>query len=220
MGVNSLQWYHIPSLGKVGEIALLAGDEWHHCYHVMRLSTGDSIILTDGKGSCMEGRIMKAISNEGLIELIIDRHEDFSNHRGYKLSIGFAPTKNIDRTEFAVEKLVELGVDEICFLDCKHSERNRIRSDRFEKIIVAASKQSRKIVFSKMIDFTTPLKYIQQKKYEQPEIEMLCCHLDPGSKPVFENYLPGKDALLLIDPEGGFSPDEIEMMTALKAKLV
>jgi 16S rRNA (uracil1498-N3)-methyltransferase len=92
--------------------------------------------------------------------------------------------------------------------------------DRFEKIIVAASKQSRKIIFPKMVDLTTPLKYIRQKKYEQPSTEILCCHLDADSKPVFENYFPGKDVVLLIGPEGGFSHDEIEMMRGLNAKFV
>jgi 16S rRNA (uracil1498-N3)-methyltransferase len=122
----------------------LAGDEWHHAYHVLRLAIGDSLILTDGLGQCLEGIIRSATKHEGLIELTHDRQDEFGNRRTYKLSIGIAPTKSIDRTEYAVEKLVELGVDEICFLRCQHAEREKIRIDRFEKIILSAAKQSKK----------------------------------------------------------------------------
>jgi len=220
MGVNSLHWYYVQSLGKTGEMVSLAGDEWHHCYHVLRMTTGDSLILSDGCGQCMEGVIKSASQHGGLIELTHDRHDEFRNPRRYKLSIGIAPTKNIDRTEFAVEKLVELGVDEICFLDCKHAERTRIRIERFEKIVVAAAKQSRKISLPTLIDFMSPLKYIQRKKSGQPEINVLCCHMDSSSKAVFENYSPGHDVVMLIGPEGGFAPDEVEMMEGLHVKMV
>ncbi len=220
MGVNSLHWYHIPTLGKAGEMVSLAGDEWHHCYHVLRITTGDSLILFDGCGQCMEGVIKSASQREGLIELTHDRQDEFRNHRRYKLSIGIAPTKNIDRTEFAVEKLVELGIDEICFLDCKHGDRNRIRIERFEKIIVSAAKQSRKILLPALLDLMSPTKYIQRKQSEQPEINVLCCHLDTSGKAVFENYSPGHDVVMLIGPEGGFAPDELEMMASSHIKMV
>jgi len=198
----------------------LGGDEWHHCYHVLRITTGDSLILSDGRGHCMEGIIKSASQREGLIELTHNRKNEFRNPRQYKLSIGIAPTKNIDRTEFAVEKLVELGVDEICFLDCKHAERTHIRIERFEKIVVGAAKQSRKISLPTLIDLMSPLKYIQLKKSEQPEINVLCCHMDSSSKSVYENYSPGHDVVMLIGPEGGFATDELEMMAGLHVKMV
>ncbi|MBK9981860.1 MAG: 16S rRNA (uracil(1498)-N(3))-methyltransferase [Saprospiraceae bacterium] len=220
MGVNSLHWYYLASLGKTGDVVSLTGDEWHHAYHVLRLTTGEPIILTDGKGNCMKGMIRSASKHEGQIELADDLHAEFQNPRKYKLSIGISPTKNIDRTEFAIEKLVELGVDEICFLACRHAERTHLRIDRIEKIIIAAAKQSRKIFFPRLIDLTPPVQYVNQKQTEQPGIQVLCCHLDESGKSVAENYLYGQDVVMLIGPEGGFADEEIDALTGLAVKMV
>ncbi|MEO5905228.1 MAG: RsmE family RNA methyltransferase [Saprospiraceae bacterium] len=220
MGVNSLHWYYVPALGHVGEFIPMAGDEWHHCTNVMRLTPGDRIILTDGKGQCFEGMISKASAKEGSVELINDVSRIFAAERHYKVSIGIAPTKNIDRTEFAVEKITELGVNEICFLNCQHGERNKLRMDRFEKIVIAAAKQSRKTIFPSLVELTNPLQWIRQKTAENPDQSILCCHLDPESIPLFENYLAGRDVVILIGPEGGFSSDEIKSMKEAKAQLV
>jgi len=219
MSVNSLHWYYLPSLGKVGESVSLKGDEWHHAYHVLRLTTGDSLILTDGLGQCMEGIIRSATKHEGLIELTHDRQDEFRNRRTYKLSIGIAPTKSIDRTEYAVEKLVELGVDEISFLRCQHAEREKIRIDRFEKIVLSAAKQSKKIRFPAINNLLTPLEYIARKKSEYPAIQVLCCHLDSMSKAVYENYSAGQDVVMLIGPEGGFSTNELDQMLKLNVQM-
>src|SRR5215207_4650916 len=105
MGVNSLHWYYVSALGHVGEYVSMTGDEWHHCSHVLRFSSGDHIIVTDGKGKCFEGIIHNTSAKEGSVELIDDRSRNFGTDRAYKVSIGIAPTKNIDRTEFAVEKI-------------------------------------------------------------------------------------------------------------------
>jgi 16S rRNA (uracil1498-N3)-methyltransferase len=190
----------------------MTGEEWHHAYQVLRMNTGQSLILFDGKGKCMEGILHSTTKSEGHIELLRDRKDDFWIDRPYRLSIAFAPTKNIDRTEFAVEKLVELGVDEICFLTCQHSERTKIRLDRIEKIVLSAGKQSRKILLPVIRDFISPSLLVSQTKEKQPETLLLCCHLDTTSKSVTQNYSPGRDVLMLIGPEGGFTEDEIGQM--------
>lgn len=168
----------------------------------------------------MEGVIRKATKLEGIIELTADHHADFQNPRSYHLSIALAPTKNIDRTEFAVEKLVELGVDEICFLDCLHAERHHIRIERFEKIIISAAKQSRKIFLPPLIDLLSPEKYIQRKRKDKSDEKILCCHLDSSSRPLIENYSPGSNVVMLIGPEGGFASEELEMMMGLNVNMV
>ena len=212
MGVNSLQWCYLPSLGREGQTVILEGEEWHHCQHVMRMRPGDNLILCDGKGNCIEGMIHIAESKEGKIELIRDLSEQFNNPRTYRISIGMAPTKNIDRTEFAVEKLVEIGVDQIYFLDCDNNERTRLRMDRMQKIGIAAAKQSRKTKFTQMFDMMTPAKCIEKFKKEDSGYQMMVCHLDEESKSIPENYLRNSDVLLLIGPEGGFSKKELEEM--------
>lgn len=220
MRVNSLPWYYLAGLGKTGDMQSLQGDEWHHCFHVLRLTTGDAIILTDGCGNCQQGVIRSASKHEGVVELQKDLRDDYRNPRTYTLSIGLAPTKNMDRTEFAIEKLVELGVDEICFLECKHAERTHLRLDRFEKIMISAAKQSRKTRFPVLLDMTSPVKYVNQKQNENPAIYVLCCHLDETSTSLVENYLAGQDVVMLIGPEGGFADEEISALTGLGASLV
>jgi 16S rRNA (uracil1498-N3)-methyltransferase len=220
MGVNSLPWYYLARLGQVGDEVKLSGDEWHHCYHVVRLKPGDSLILTDGQGKCMEGKIVSHSQKEGILELIADREIEFRNPRSYKVSIGLAPTKNIDRTEFAIEKLVELGIDEIAFLDCKHAERRQVRLERFEKIILAAAKQSKKITFPVLVNLISPGHYIFEKKQQQPDTTLLCGHLDDFAKNLKENYSAGDNVVMLIGPEGGFARDEIDEMIHQNVKLV
>ncbi len=220
MGVNSLHWYYTPSPLKEGEEITLEGDEWHHCFNVLRMRSGDNIILCDGKGACMEGNIRSASSKEGRVDLTRDLTLIYQNPRPYKVSIGIAPTRNIDRTEFAVEKLVELGIDEICFLDCRHGERPHLRMDRIQKIMIAAAKQSRKITFPLLHDMVAPDKYMDRKKDDLPNALIMACHLDLSNKSISENYLPGMDVVLLVGPEGGFSVEELEMMGRKGAKLV
>jgi 16S rRNA (uracil1498-N3)-methyltransferase len=220
MGVNSLPWYYSRVLSKAGDTVILGGDEWHHCFQVLRMTPGESVILFDGKGQCLEGIIRSASKNEGTIELIQDRSHDFRVDQPYKLTVAFAPTKNIDRTEFAVEKLVELGVDEICFLDCEHSERSRIRMDRMEKIILSAAKQSRKINLPGITDLISPNLLVTQYRKEKPETQIFCCHLDETSVPLTGTYSHGQDVLILIGPEGGFTNEETQQMEQRGATLV
>jgi 16S rRNA (uracil1498-N3)-methyltransferase len=220
MSVNSLPWYYAPSITKAGDSVILAGEEWHHCFQVLRMTPGESVILFDGKGVCMEGIIRSATKNEGAFDLIQDRSMDFRVDQPYKLTIAFAPTKNIDRTEFAVEKLVELGVDEICFLDCDHSERSRIRLDRMEKILLSAAKQSRKILLPAITDLISPNVLVTQFRRDQPDTRIYCCHLDNTSTPLTENYTRGHDVLMLIGPEGGFTNEETQQMMQRGATMV
>ena len=220
MGVNSLPWYHLPNLAEAGNTTSMAGDEWHHCYNVLRMGEGDSILLFDGAGLCKEGMIKTATKNEGLIELTEDLTNSFTIPRDHKIIMAFAPTKNIDRTEFAVEKMVELGVDEICFLDCDHSERAHLRMDRMEKIGLSAAKQSHKLYLPIFRELISPNMLITHFKRENPDIQVYCCHLDESSSPLSENYLPDQDVLILVGPEGGFSVEECEQMAMRGGKMV
>ena len=220
MSVNSLPWSYLAALDQASATISLSGDEWHHCYNVMRMGEGDTLLLFNGRGLCMEGLIKVATKNEGLIELTADLTTSFLVSRQYKLTVAFAPTKNIDRTEFAVEKLVELGVDEICFLDCDHSERTHLRLDRMEKIVLSAAKQSRKVYLPSLKDQISPTMLVTHFKNEQPDAQLFCCHLDETSVPLYQNYSPGHDVLMLIGPEGGFSKEETEQMALRGAHMV
>ena len=117
-----------------------------------------------------------------------------------------APTKNMDRTEWFAEKATEIGFDELTFLNCRYSERKIIKTERIEKILVSAIKQSLKAnkpVLNEMTDFQ---KFITQDFKGQKFI----CHCYEGEKKLLkEAIIPGEDALILIGPEGDFSEEEV-----------
>jgi 16S rRNA (uracil1498-N3)-methyltransferase len=210
MGVNSLPWYYTDTLDGLQEIVSLSGEEWHHCVHVLRMSIGDALILFDGKGHGYEGIIRSSTKAEGSIELIADRSADFQIRSTCRINIAFAPTKSPDRTETAIEKIVELGVETITFLDCKNGERSNIRMDRIKKIAIGAAKQSRKLFLPEIHNFITPESLILKSKIQNPKLKFLCCHLDADALPLQDTYHGEDDVVVLIGPEGGFAPEEID----------
>lgn len=220
MEVSGLPWYYLETLGQPGEEAFLSGDEWHHAAHVLRMQEGDGLILFDGKGHCLEGRLQKVGRQEGHVVFIRDRTADFAVSGQPAITLAFAPTKNIDRTEFAVEKLVELGVSRIVFLQCEHSERVHLRLDRMQKIVISAAKQSRKVRLPALSDLTSPVPFIETCLAHQPAAILLACHLHAEERPLFANYSHPADVVLLIGPEGGFSPGEVNAFRELGVKLV
>ncbi len=86
MGVNSLPWSYLPLLEEAGSSVSLTGDEWHHCYNVLRMEEGDMLLLFNGQGLCMEGTIRIATKNEGRIDLTRDLTDSFRVHRPYTLT--------------------------------------------------------------------------------------------------------------------------------------
>ena len=234
MAVNALPWSYSPVLGNPSETVILTGDEWHHLHHVLRMHEGQSLTLFDGKGRCMEGYIQRATKSDGHIELVRDCSEDFAGHRDFRLTVAMAPTKQAERIEFAIEKLVEIGVDVIAFLDCAHGERTHVRYDRYEKIAISAAKQSRKLFLPRWIELISPVVYVEQCNRQGSILEsstvdpglpsrpfdILCCHLDQDSSPLFANYSHSRDVVVMIGPEGGFSKGEIEGLKLLGARMV
>ena len=220
MSVNSLPWYYAPEIDPAYNSLVLSGDEWHHAHHVLRMKEGERLIFFDGRGLCAEGILTKAGKNEGLAELIRNAADDFADPGSYRITVALAPTKQIDRTEFAVEKLVELGVHRICFLDTEHGERAHLRMDRMDKIVISAGKQSRKILLPPLMELITPAALINMVQQEAPQTQILACHLDHTATPLANTYRPGHDVLVLIGPEGGFSSGEIRQMNEMNVQIV
>ena len=185
-------------------------EESRHCRMVLRLREGDLVHLTDGKGTLFEARIIDAHSRQ--VTVNVTGQQDNFGRRGYRLHLAVAPTKNIDRFEWFLEKATEIGIDEITPLICEHSERRQLRNDRLEKVITAAVKQSLKTyhpVLHELIDFK---KFIAAK-YEG---QLFIAHLDEiDPLPLQKIYQKGSDVTILIGPEGDFS--DLEMASARKA---
>lgn len=185
-------------------------EEAAHCLRVLRLGVGDEVMLTDGKGCFYKAVISAATSKRCQVKVTetIEQEPLWNGH----LHLAMAPTKNMDRIEWLAEKATEIGFDELSFLNCRYSERKVIKTERVEKIVVSAVKQSlkaRKPVVNEMMDFA---RFVKQDFAGQKFI----AHCNEGEKPLLKEILvPGEDALVLIGPEGDFSPEEVKLAESL-----
>lgn len=182
-----------------------------HCCRVLRMKEGDTIHAVDGKGFAYECVITDANPKKTEIE-IISRFEE-KRHWEPRITLAVAPTKNIDRMEWLLEKAVEIGIDRIIFLKCTRSERKDVKNDRLNKILVSAMKQSMKATlpeFCGMKTFKEFIKDLDSSKDESIKI-MGYCSAEFPRKELVNVYKAGKNVVLLIGPEGDFSPEEVEM---------
>jgi 16S rRNA (uracil1498-N3)-methyltransferase len=185
-------------------------EESRHCRMVLRLREGDMVHLTDGKGTLFEACIIDARSKQVTVN-VTGRQENFGR-RGYHLHLAVAPTKNIDRFEWFLEKATEIGIDEITPLVCEHSERRQLRKERLEKVITAAVKQSLKTYHPVLNELTDFKRFITSKH----EGQLFIAHLDETDPvPLQKVYQKGSDVIILIGPEGDFS--ELELVSAHSA---
>lgn len=197
-----MRLFYTPDIEKSPE---LPEEEAAHCLRVLRLTTGDEITLTDGKGFFYKATIC-AVTNRRCQVKIIEKIPEKKGWTGH-IHIAMAPTKNMDRTEWFAEKATEIGLDELTFLNCKLSERKGLKTERIEKILISAVKQSLKAsvpILHEMIDFK---KFIAQPISGQKFI----AHCYPDVKPLLKDIAKEKeDALIMIGPEGDFSKEEVD----------
>ena len=183
---------------------LLGEQESWHCTRVLRLEVGGTIHITDGLGNLYECVILIADPKKCIVN-VVDIKTGYLK-RGNHLHIAIAPTKSVDRFEWFLEKATEIGIDEITPLFCAHSERIRIKTERLEKIIVAAMKQSLKAYLPKLNEATDFRKFISKNIPGQKFIG----YCESGKEEDLQKvYQKGSDALILIGPEGDFSSEEI-----------
>jgi 16S rRNA (uracil1498-N3)-methyltransferase len=185
-------------------------EESRHCQKVLRLREGEIIHLTDGRGTLFEARIIDSRSRQVSVE-VTGKQENYGK-RDYRLHLAVAPTKNIDRFEWFLEKATEIGIDEITPLVCEHSERRHLRIDRLEKVITSAVKQSLKAYHPVLNQLTDYKKFITEKRTGQ----LFIAHLEESDPVLLRKvYLKNNDVTILIGPEGDFS--ESEMASAIAA---
>jgi 16S rRNA (uracil1498-N3)-methyltransferase len=196
--------FYTPDLN--GNLYTLNEIESKHCVRVLRLDIDDQIQLIDGKGGFFTAKIIDSNPKKCIVE-IIDTKTEFGKKNHY-LHIAIAPTKNIDRFEWFLEKATEIGINEITPLLCEHSERKAIKSERLEKIIVSAIKQSIKAYKPKLNELTKYKDFINQNTTCVKYI----AHCEENKKTLLKNAYPkNESAIILIGPEGDFSPEEIEL---------
>jgi len=176
-----------------------------HCCKVLRKKVGDTINVIDGKGNLLKCEI--ADDNfKACIAQIKEIVTDF-NVRPFSLTIAIAPTKNISRFEWFVEKAVEIGVECIIPIQTKRTERFKIKTERLDKIALSASKQSAKSKLSIIEGLTDFEKIVTQKDLPN---QRFIAYVPEDGKQLFNAY-NGGDAVVFIGPEGGFTDAEITL---------
>lgn len=199
-----MHWFYSANL-QPGEFGF-DQEESKHIARVLRLKNGDRIVLTNGSGKIYTGIIASDDQKKCIVQ-ILDDYESVAPAQG-NIHIAVAPTKNIARLEWFVEKATETGIHEITPIVCDHSERSGIKTDRLKKITVAAIKQSQQPWLPVLNSLTDFADVIQKPANGQRFI----AYLDEQNPPnlLKHAYRPGSNVTVLIGPEGDFSNSEID----------
>jgi 16S rRNA (uracil1498-N3)-methyltransferase len=200
----SAQLFYCP--GILHNEFFLSPEESSHCVRVLRKNVGDTIHIIDGQGTFYDALLKHVSAAKCTFDIVNSAHHD---QPAYYIHIAIAPTKNTDRTEWFVEKAIEIGVDEITFLRTAHSERTRINLHRIHKKAISAIKQSVRPHLPAIHDIENLDSLLKKDLLEQKFV----AHLDEASPAYLgANAIRSGRYLVLIGPEGGFSEVEIELM--------
>jgi 16S rRNA (uracil1498-N3)-methyltransferase len=190
----------------------LSEEESGHCVRVLRYSAGDESLITGGKGTTDTARITNPHPKHCDFEIV--SREKQEPHHHFHLHIAIAPTKNIERLEWMVEKCTEIGVDEITPLLCRFSERKQLRTDRMEKIILSAAKQSLTPYLPVLHELTSYADFVREQAHKDQQNFIAHCYKE-DKRVLKEEIEKGRDVLVLIGPEGDFSEQEVADALAL-----
>lgn len=182
----------------------LSEEESKHCYQVLRHQNGDEIQIFDGNGGKHRAVLTHVSKNKCQFEVIESK---YAPPKKFSIHLAIAPTKSTDRMEWLIEKLSEIGVDEITFIQTKHSERRKLRIDRLEKKAVSAMKQSGNPFLLKLNELLPFEQFLKQDHSDQRFI----AHVDESHK-YFGSAIDSKlSTTIVIGPEGDFSSEEIAL---------
>ena len=184
---------------------ILNEEESRHCMKVLRLVIGDVVHLIDGRGGLYEAEIISE-SKRNVTLRILKTTQEYQK-RNHSLHIAVAPTKNIDRLEWFLEKATEIGIDQITPLICDRSERKIVKEDRLNKVITSAVKQSLQAYHPILNEAVSFASFIGRQSADYKMIAH--CIDDEPRRFISQISSPGKSYLVLIGPEGDFTPGEI-----------
>ena len=188
----------------------LPEEEAAHAIRVLRLQAGDEMMLMDGQGDFYRAEVTMASQKHCLYRIIeiLPQQPQWKGH----LHLAIAPTKMMERMEWLVEKAVEIGVDEISFLNCQFSERKVLKLPRVDKIAISAMKQSRKAWKTQLNDMDSFKSFISQEHKGRKFIAH--CYDEIARTYLYDELRQPSDSddvLVLIGPEGDFSVEEVRM---------
>ena len=183
----------------------LDSEESRHAVKVFRYKNGDEINVTDGLGSFYTATLVDANSKKCSFK-IIDKVNSTTN--SFYIHIAIAPTKNIDRLEWFIEKAIEIGVDEISLIICSNSERKIVKTERLQKKAISAMKQSLKSTLPKINEQQSFKNFVKGVQH----IEKYIAYVDFKNSDLLKNIaLANSNYCLCIGPEGDFSTEELQL---------
>ena len=205
-----MQLFYSPDITP-GSLCTLDPEESRHAVRVLRLRQGDPIAVTDGRGTLYHCTILEASDKACMVESL--RQESSIPSSLFSIHLAVAPTKNPSRMEWLVEKAVEMGVGEITLLQCDHSERTFLKTERLHKIALSAMKQSLHLTLPRINPAVDLKEWLNSSlPTPHPSIKLIAhCEADQPRTPLGEALKPGQAATMLIGPEGDFSPEEIAL---------
>lgn len=192
--------FYVPELTPVTKSIYLSEDESKHACRVLRLKMNDEVSLLDGVGGVYHARIEEDNPKKCLLQIIAVTHDTKPTH---EVHIAIAPTKNMDRIEWFVEKATEIGMTELTLLICEHSERKIVKTERLEKILISAMKQSKRTFIPKL----NPV--ITFSEFMKLHVQGALAHCEDGEKKTLKTVYQASNYPILIGPEGDFSSKEI-----------
>ena len=192
--------FYVPALTPTTKSIYLSEDESKHACRVLRLKMNDEVSLLDGVGGVYHARIEEDSPKKCLLQIIAVTHDTKPTH---EVHIAIAPTKNMDRIEWFVEKATEIGMTELTLLICDHSERKIVKTERLEKILISAMKQSKRTFIPKLNAVVTFSEFMKQ------HTQGALAHCEEGEKKSLQTVCKASNYPILIGPEGDFSPKEI-----------
>ena len=203
--MKEVRYFYVP---KAGECDALPSEEAQHAVRVLRLQPGDEMMLMDGEGTFYKAEVSVASNHHCLYRIL----ETLPQQRPWsgRIHLAIAPTKMLYRMECLLEKAVEVGVDDISFLDCRFSERRQIKLPRMEKIVISAMKQSRKAWKTNLDEMQSFSQFVTA---ERPGDKFIAhCYEEVERTYLFDElkHLPADTPVtILVGPEGDFSIEEV-----------
>ncbi len=206
-----MQLFYTPDIENTASSYQLSEEESKHAIRVLRLATGDEISLIDGRGGLYRAAIVDDHPKRCVLN-ILSVEVNFQQP-AYHLHIAVAPTKNIDRIEWFLEKATEIGIQEITPIISEHSERKDVKVDRLNKVVVSAMKQSLKAYMPQINEAISFDRFLEAQQ-DSSALKAIAHCVDEEKQYLNELFQAGKSYLILIGPEGDFSQKEIQQALA------
>ncbi len=208
--MKEVRFFYAPDASTAG---VLPEEESAHALRVLRLKSGDSLMLMDGTGCFYEAEVTSTAGHRCNYTVLrkMPQERQWSGH----IHLAIAPTKMMERMEWLVEKVVEVGVDELSFLDCQFSERRIMKMPRIEKIVLAAMKQSHKAWKPRLNDMQDFRRFVAE--HNEGRRYIAHCYEEVPRVSLFGELCKpsaSSDALVLVGPEGDFSIGEVQAAVA------